>query len=726
MAPTPSTTRSLERVLIMVMCCEKYRSSKAFVLMQWLRQLHVATKAPYVFVFGNPDLEQPYERRGDDLVVRAGDDYISFNRKVTAALTWFAEADEFAHCTHVCKVDDDTLMHMKRFAPYLERAIRVPSCGVFSGRPPKNLLWHHGHYDLDLELGSYEGPYYEGPTYVLRRDVVEHFAANVTEEHQRTRQAEDKMVADVVRDRYPPIDYKWSMTIDRNYSWHEDNLYARQFRDSIVVSNVRPPLIRAEFVANAQRTVLCYWDKGYAAMPKALRRVCDLNYQMCHRFGYNLVVMDDTMIGEILELPECYRELAPNYKSDVVRWLYLNKYGGIWIDCDVLLLGNLDRHFNAPYDLRVFGESNSNHLNMQHAPTQTTYASCILVMRRNSCVSNFAVECLYRRLKGAVPREGVTEWTIIGPEVVADIVQAEQLANLVDLVPFSESKLGASYLQWSDVYSANDCARTRGKIFKDSAETALATAKEIRHRTDFFILWRLPEHCGDDIFAKPESVVHHLRSLYWQPMAKQQKPRLLMVISILRSGTQSFCRAMEQQQLGEWSLASYYEFCNVNYYNGKWGQNYFDRYGTSTKLNTLKRVLEIEHARRNVVVLKLFQGDHGFSNADLDEIIRVADVRFVFLQRPMHDVYSSLYRAFEHNDWTEKRASPLPRLPYSKMRENVDIKWLMDHGVHESFIREKMAFLESRGVVFQELHFADFTKWVRSDYHTFLQGLWTW
>lgn len=717
----------LEKVLALVMCCEKYRDSKEFVLMTWLRQLHVATRINYVFVFGDASLSTAYKRCGDELFVRTPDDYVSFNRKVKAAFEWACQSQEFSHCTHVWKVDDDVLVNARLICNYLENALDVPSCGVYLDTPPEGDRWYHGEYDVKLNLGAYAGPYYEGPSYVLRRDVLEHFVNCVTEVDVKEKQAEDKMVADVVRRRFPPTDHSWGMRSDCRYNWHDEN-YPCLFKDAIVASNVRGLKTRLEFIANAKRTVLCYWDKGYSAMPELVRHVLDLNYKLCQRYGYNLILCDDATVGNAIKLPACFDQIAPNYKSDVIRWIFLHEYGGIWIDCDVVILRKLDKHFESPFDLELYGESpeeKSGYKKIVHGPTQTTYASCILVMRRRSYASRLAVESLGSRLAKSVPKIGKTEWTYIGPDIVAELAQNSELSDLIRLVPFNISQHGECYIQWYDVYSKSDYLKNRNKFWFPTRALAEERAATIREQASFFILWKVVDHAGIELFHNRTSLVHHMcQHVPGVADVVRETPRLVFIMAPPRSGTQTICRLLNNQKVGQWQLKAYYEFSNSKYYNGEWGTSYYTKYGTTNKLDTLLRIVNLEADRRVIPVVKMFYGEQGLTNNELEQLVEKVDVRFVFIEREMKEVYSSLYRAFTQNDWTERRQHPLPLVCADELRKNEAIRWLQDNGVHESFVEGKKALFDALGIPYTELRFVDFTQWVRNEYRNFVEGLW--
>ena len=101
-------------------------------------------------------------------------------------------------------------------------------------------------------------------------------------------------------------------------------------------------------------TIICYWDKGFAAMPEALQRIYFHNLSVCSEHNVNLVLITDSNVDQYIDKCELFDKLKPNHKSDYVRWKFLNKHGGCWIDCDIILLDDITRM--PEHDLVVFPE----------------------------------------------------------------------------------------------------------------------------------------------------------------------------------------------------------------------------------------------------------------------------------------------------------------------------------------------------------------------------------
>lgn len=102
------------------------------------------------------------------------------------------------------------------------------------------------------------------------------------------------------------------------------------------------------------KTIMCYWDGGFDKMPTALQRIYFHNLNICNKYSINLLLIDDSNVDQYIETCSIFSKLKPNHKSDYVRWKFLNRHGGCWIDCDIMLLNDITRL--STNDLTVFPE----------------------------------------------------------------------------------------------------------------------------------------------------------------------------------------------------------------------------------------------------------------------------------------------------------------------------------------------------------------------------------
>lgn len=69
---------------------------------------------------------------------------------------------------------------------------------------------------------------------------------------------------------------------------------------------------------------------------------------VCQDSGYDLYALDDKSIHEYIDIPDYFSNASHIIdKSDLIRIELLVKYGGIWLDKDVLALKNFDHLFES-------------------------------------------------------------------------------------------------------------------------------------------------------------------------------------------------------------------------------------------------------------------------------------------------------------------------------------------------------------------------------------------
>lgn len=85
-----------------------------------------------------------------------------------------------------------------------------------------------------------------------------------------------------------------------------------------------------------------FWDGPYPQIIKILEERISA---VCSYFGYDHHSLDLRSLSSYIEIPERFSQLIVQHKSDVARVKLINKYGGIWMDSDTLVLGSLLEYF---------------------------------------------------------------------------------------------------------------------------------------------------------------------------------------------------------------------------------------------------------------------------------------------------------------------------------------------------------------------------------------------
>lgn len=212
------------------------------------------------------------------------------------------------------------------------------------------------------------------------------------------------------------------------------------------------------------------------------------------------------------------------------------------------------------------------------------------------------------------------------------------------------------------------------------------------------------------------------------------KKNLLIIISVNRSGTNNFFDNI--QNITNYNLLSYYEIFNKAFYNeaGKW-DDYFKKYNSKSKLEVLKKIayygkghnknldIDIENDKNTITAFKIFN-DHITFN-ELIEILldECYNVRIIFMIRNIYDIYNSLYRSLEENDWTSKRNYSLEKLDINKLLENNKIKQIYDNKTYECFLFDTLNIVKKYNVIHKLIYFNQYKNYNINNYEELIKNL---
>ena len=93
---------------------------------------------------------------------------------------------------------------------------------------------------------------------------------------------------------------------------------------------------------NYKFSVFQYWGQGLNNMPSFLKIIYNHNLEICKKYNINLVFLDDNNIYNYITPHPKFKNLTYNFKSDIIRYYVLHKYGGFWFDTDVIITKNLN------------------------------------------------------------------------------------------------------------------------------------------------------------------------------------------------------------------------------------------------------------------------------------------------------------------------------------------------------------------------------------------------
>ena len=94
------------------------------------------------------------------------------------------------------------------------------------------------------------------------------------------------------------------------------------------------------------RNVFVYWVGKSYSLIELLRKI--MKYHANNGKNYHLHLLNENNLSNyITELPDGFHELKPAYQADYVRVAVIEKYGGIWLDSDTLVMSNLSNLFDV-------------------------------------------------------------------------------------------------------------------------------------------------------------------------------------------------------------------------------------------------------------------------------------------------------------------------------------------------------------------------------------------
>jgi lipopolysaccharide biosynthesis glycosyltransferase len=241
-----------------------------------------------------------------------------------------------------------------------------------------------------------------------------------------------------------------------------------------------------------------YWDTGKYGMPVFIKHIYNHNLKQSIDFNFNLILITDNNVNSYFKPQDGFFKLDANIKSNIVRYNVLDKYGGIWLDTDIIIIKNLNILYNnmnsSEREVVIDKDFNSN-LN-----------SGSLVMKKNSTSTNFCLkalnECLHSNDSACLQQ--ISSSTI------------EQLSNTMpEKITINDSTVTSKGSNFLDI---NDTPGINKHKWIFSPDVAAKTAALLKSTTDcYFVrtstIYKEHNINGDIInfvFGNPMSVFSYL------------------------------------------------------------------------------------------------------------------------------------------------------------------------------------------------------------------------
>lgn len=99
-------------------------------------------------------------------------------------------------------------------------------------------------------------------------------------------------------------------------------------------------MVRSDF-----RNIFTYWNGNEFSLIKILRDIMMVHSKSGE--GYEFIFIHPGNLNEYVDvIPRCFYDLLYAHQADYVRVYAVNKYGGIWLDADTIVMESLDHLFS--------------------------------------------------------------------------------------------------------------------------------------------------------------------------------------------------------------------------------------------------------------------------------------------------------------------------------------------------------------------------------------------
>ena len=241
-----------------------------------------------------------------------------------------------------------------------------------------------------------------------------------------------------------------------------------------------------------------YWDNGIERMPPMIKYIYEHNLYTSLKYNFNLVLISDDNITKYIDIHNRFFELKSNFKSDIIRYNILHKYGGIWLDTDVIILKNLNEIYNNFLETK--------YMCILDIEYDNSIGCASIFMKENTICSKYCVDFVNNYLDSNKP----LEWESIGPNTVRNLYN--EYPDLIKLNSYNIVKNGCNFISWND-----DPGYNKKKWIMDQKD-AEAKAQDIyiNENCYYVITWTIyrKNDIKDDIinfvFKNKMSVFYHL------------------------------------------------------------------------------------------------------------------------------------------------------------------------------------------------------------------------
>tara|TARA_B100000767_G_scaffold54109_1_gene49765 strand:- start:1099 stop:3543 length:2445 start_codon:yes stop_codon:yes gene_type:complete len=185
--------------------------------------------------------------------------------------------------------------------------------------------------------------------------------------------------------------------------------------------------------------VFQYWGQGFEKMPSFLKIIYKHNLEFCEQHNINLVLIDDNNVNDYITPHPRFKELAYNFKSDIIRYYILHKFGGFWFDTDVIIIKDLNNLYKSigKYECMLDVEFNEK------------IGCASMFIKKESNVSLFCINYINHVLNS----KDKLIWDDIGPFTVEELYKTH--FSLIKLNNYDIVKNGCNFVCWNEFPGVN-------------------------------------------------------------------------------------------------------------------------------------------------------------------------------------------------------------------------------------------------------------------------------
>jgi len=251
-------------------------------------------------------------------------------------------------------------------------------------------------------------------------------------------------------------------------------------------------------------SVFNYWGQGYENMPQMIKKIYDNNLKFCNKNNINLILIDDKNVYDYITPHNRYNDLAYNFKSDIIRFYILDKYGGFWLDTDIIIIKDL----NTIYSLFINQNNYDMILDVEHLWNEgidgIKLGSASILLKKKSICSNYCLKYINDTLNNIE----ILNWNDIGPWTSKNVYL--NYKERVAINNYEITSKGCNFICWIDNPGFN-----KDKWYFNSIQKAEIKANNLKNNKDcyYLITWSIykENNINDDIC---EFVFNDKRSIF--------------------------------------------------------------------------------------------------------------------------------------------------------------------------------------------------------------------